>query len=124
MLMRLSAVSSLFLAFAISGCGLFDDYELAFKKPPEKGDKSFTVLIKEKGKSDTLKDGDGSKLKVTISVKCGDADAVENSGNAEAGEVTIAIKEDALPGKKGDKCTVEATADDAKSAEAEFDRGD
>ena len=124
MLMRLSAISSLLLAFAISGCGWFADYELKIKEIKE-GATKVEVEVRKKGESDLLTEGDGAELKVTISVECGDADAKEYSGTTTKGKgvATIDISKD-LPGKAGDKCTVKATADDAKSSEeVTFKRG-
>ena len=124
MLMRLSAISSLFLVFAISGCGLFADYELKIRNIADSAT-TVEVEVRKKGETDLLKEGDGAKLKVTISVECGDADAKEYSDETKEGTgvATIDISEN-LPGKKGDKCTVKATADDAKSSEeVTFTRG-
>ena len=125
MLKRLSAISSLFLVFAISGCGLFADYELKIKEIPKDTTDGYTVEVevKKKGETDLLKEGDGAELKVTISVKCGDADAEEFSENTTRGEGIAKIKMTKLPGKAKDECTVKATADDAKSHEVTFTRG-
>ena len=125
MLMRLSAISSLLLAFAISGCGWFADYELKIKEIKD-GATEVQVEVRKKGESDLLTEGDGAELEVTISVECGGSDAKEFKEKTEKGKgiATIAIPTDQLPGKAKDECTVKATADDAKSSEeVTFKRG-
>ena len=122
MLMRLSAISSLLLAFAISGCGWFADYELAFV---ELKDNFTTVKVEVRKKGETKKvedDADGHDLEITLSAKCGDADAKDLPKKAaEKGEATFDLKD--FPGEKGDSCELEATADDAKSVEDTKKRG-
>ena len=119
MLKRLSAISSLFLVFAISGCGLFDDYELAFQ-PELKGVMGeIKVEIREKGKTDKIADdAEGHNLKVTLSLKCGDEDAEEKTKAAEKGIATFTVSD--ITDAKDKECEAEASADDAKSAEGKF----
>ena len=122
MLKRLIAVSSLFLVFAISGCGLFADYELAFKKDPADTDKTVEVEVRKKGESKKVEDdADGHDLEVTLSVECGD-DSKDIPEKAVKGTATFDTKD--FPGSANDSCTVKAKADDAKSTdEVTFKRG-
>ena len=125
MLTRISAISSLLLAFAISGCGWFADYELKIVDTTLKDATEATkakVEIRKKGESDLLEEGTGHDLAITLSVECGEADPKEyKDKKADKGFVEITLE--GLPGEKGNDCTAEATADDAKSHEVTFKRG-
>ena len=119
MLMRLSAISSLLLAFAISSCGWFDDYELAFNPKLSDGMPKITVEVREKGKTDKVADdAAGHDLKITLSLKCGEDDAKEKTKDATKGRAEFTVT--AITDAKSKDCEVEATADDAKSAEGKF----
>lgn len=126
MLMRLSAISSLLLAFAISSCGWFADYELKIKEDTIESATKATVVdveVREKGKTEKVTEGDGATLKVTLTVECGDADPKEYKDVAAKGGVAKITLTD-LPGAKDNDCTAEAKADNAKSDEVEFKRGE
>lgn len=120
MLGRVGAISSLCLAFAISSCGWFADYELEIVA--EDNATEVEVKVKEKGKSEPVTSGDGATLEVTLSVSCGDADAKEHKVKANGSGVAKFTK-DHLNGEGGDTCELEASADNAKSADHSFKRG-